>query len=135
MFSGLTLEEILFGDLTANRGEEAIAVLRYDTGGTMNWHVLYMFEWQAGSPIAVMVLRTGDRSDQGLSHAAIENGQLVVELYDPKLQTGLCCSSGIKRTRYKWNGQTFSRVGPVVRAKAKSVSRRRVNVFGIPVDR
>jgi hypothetical protein len=135
IFSGLTLEETLFGDLTGEGGEEAIAVLRYDRGGTMTWHVLYLFAWQGNSPKVIAVLHAGDRSDRGLSHVVIENGQLVVELYDPTLQTGLCCSSGILRTRYQWNGRTFRRVGPVVRAKAKSVSRRPVNVFGMPVER
>ena len=135
IFSGLTLEETLFGDLTGDGGEEAIAVLRYDTGGTMNWHVLYMFAMESKGPKVLAFFHAGDRSDQGLSRVTIERGLLVVELFDPKKSTGDCCSSGILRTRYQWNGTAFRRVGPVVSFKAEHVSRRPVNVFGIPVER
>ena len=83
-FAGLTLEEVVCGDLTGDSKDEAV---------------------------------------------------LVVELYDPEKQEGDCCSSGLLRQQYRWDGQVFRKVGPMMRGSAKYWSRRRVSTFGLPIVR
>ncbi|MEP7366750.1 MAG: hypothetical protein ABI972_26120, partial [Acidobacteriota bacterium] len=134
-FSGLTLEEVLYGDITGDGAEEAVAVLRFDTGGTMNWHHIYVFKMRENLPRGIATYGTGERSSYGLHEITMQRQELVVELYDPATQLALCCSSGIERTRYQWDGRTFRRVGAVERAKAKSDSRRPIDFFGMAHDR
>ena len=54
---------------------------------------------------------TGDREYSGLYKVYGEQGQLVVELLDPKKMQGNCCSSGVVRTKYLWKDGRFEAVG------------------------
>src|SRR5260370_42327932 len=47
-FSGLTLESVQFGDVTGDGVDEAIVVLRFDTGETQYSHYTYIYSSEAG---------------------------------------------------------------------------------------
>jgi hypothetical protein len=134
-FSGLTLEEVVYGDLTGDSKDEAVAVVRYDSGGTQYYYWVYIYSADANGPKLLAYFRTGDRAAQGLYRVYLRNGKLVVELYDPEKQEGDCCSSGLLRQQYRWDGQAFHTVGPMTRGRARHESRRRVSTFGLPNGR
>ncbi len=133
-FAGLTLEEIVYADLTGDFRHEAIVVLRYDTGGTAYNYYLYIYTEGENGPQLIDSIGTGERAYGGLYRVYAERNRMVVEVYDGDKQVGACCSSGLIRTRYRWNGKKFVAVGKSERGTPKTVSRRRVNPFGTPLD-
>jgi hypothetical protein len=132
LFAGLTLESVEYGDLTGDQKDEAVVVLRYDSGGTQYHYYVYVFTAESGRVKLLACFRSGDRSASGLYQVAIEEGTLVVELYDPEGQQGSCCSTRIRRTRYKWTKHRFDVSGRVESGTPETTSRRPVNVFGLP---
>jgi len=130
LFSGLTLESVQFGDVTGDALDEAIVVLRFDTGGTQYAHYIYIYSSEAGNPKLKGYFHSGDRAASGLYKVYPKAGKLVVELFDPEKRSGDCCSSGFVRTRYRWHNRTFERVGPDEFRTAKAVSRVPVSIFG-----
>ncbi len=102
-FSGLTLEEVRFDDVTGEGQTDAIVVLRFDTGGTQYSHYVYIYTFAAGRPKLLAWFHSGDRAASGLYKVYGENGKLVVELFDPEKREGDCCSAGFLRARYQWH--------------------------------
>ncbi len=108
-------------DVTGDGEDEAIVVLKVETGGSAIPQLVYVFSWKGNGPELIWPFRTGDRADGGLKDLRPENGELVVELYGQdrfilgQTETGkitgdeeqLCCPTSFTRTRYKWNGNTF----------------------------
>jgi hypothetical protein len=82
--SGLTLESVDYGDLTGDGKDEALVVLRYDTGGTQFYYYVYIFTVQNEQVQLIGYFRSGDRSAAGLYAASIQSSDLIVELYDPE---------------------------------------------------
>jgi hypothetical protein len=108
-------------DVTGDGNDDAIVILKIETGGSAVPQLVYVFEWKSGRPELIWPFRTGDRADGGLKNVFAENGELVVELYgqdryllgqietrriDGDLEQ-LCCPTHFTRTRYKWNGKNF----------------------------
>jgi hypothetical protein len=133
-FRGLTFETASFGDLTGDGREDAIVVLRFDTGGTQYWHYVYVYVPAAGRAKLLGYFHTGDRAASGLYQVYAKGGNLVVELFDAEKRQGDCCSSGFVRTRYHWVQGKFDQVGPAESGTPKSPSRLPVSVFGIHQD-
>lgn len=118
---GLTLVTAKYMDLTGDGEDEAVIVLKVETGGSAVPQIVYVFEWKNGAPEKIWHFRTGDRSDGGLKNFFAENGMLIVELYGQdrfilgQVETGkitgdeeqLCCPTHFTRSAYKWNGSTF----------------------------
>lgn len=118
---GMTLVTIKYMDLTGDGADEAVVVLKVETGGSAVPQIVYVFAWKNGAPEQIWLFRTGDRADGGLKNFFAENGMLVVELYGQdrfilgQIETGritgdeeqLCCPTHFTRTAYKWNGSTF----------------------------
>ena len=125
-FAGLTLDEVIYGDLTGDTKDEAVTVLRFDSGGTQYFYWVYVYTTAGNQPKLLAYFRTGDRSAQGLYRVYIRDRSLIVELYDPDKQQGDCCSSGFIRGRYRWDGHVFATRGAIETGTPKSVSRRRV---------
>ncbi len=108
-------------DVTGDGNDEAIVVLKIETGGSAVPQIVYVFEWKGGRPELIWPFRTGDRADGGLKNIFGENSNLVVELYGQdrfllgETETGrigddleqLCCPTHFTRTIYKWNGKNF----------------------------
>lgn len=112
-------------DVTGDGQDDAIVVLKIETGGSALPQIVYIYEWKDDAPDLLWHFRTGDRSDGGLKDIRPENGQLVLELYGQdrfmlgEVETGkitgdevqLCCPTHFTRTVHKWNGKNFIRQG------------------------
>lgn len=110
-----------FGDVTGDGQDEALVIIKIETGGAALPQVIYIFEWKNNQPEMVWYFRTGDRADGGLRQMRAENGELVIELYgqdryifgdvETMKVTGdeeqLCCPTYFTRTRYKLTGSRF----------------------------
>jgi len=106
-----TFESVKYADVTGDGREDAIVVLDFHSGGTQQSLYVYIYSFVDGKPKLLAYCYTGDRAYSGLYRAYGEHGILVVELFDPEKRLADCCSSGLVRTRYKWNGQRFDAVG------------------------
>ena len=118
---GMTYVTSKFLDVTGDGADEAIVVLKIETGGGAIPQIAYVFEWKGGKPELIWPFRTGDRADGGLKDLRSENGELVIELYGQdrfvlgQTETGkitgdeeqLCCPLFFTRSFYKWNGKNF----------------------------
>lgn len=118
---GLSLVATKFLDVTGDGDDEAVVILKIETGGSAVPQIVHVFSWKDGKPVLVWPFRTGDRSDGGLKNIFAEGGNLVVELYGQdrfllgQTETGrigddleqICCPTHFTRTVYKWNGKNF----------------------------
>ncbi|MEQ1923613.1 MAG: hypothetical protein ABL952_13990 [Pyrinomonadaceae bacterium] len=118
---GLSYVATKYFDLTGDGEDEAVVVLKIETGGSAIPQVAYVFTWKDGKPELIWPFRTGDRADGGLKNVFAENGMFVVELYGQdrfllgEIETGkitddveqLCCPTNFTRSAYKWNGKNF----------------------------
>lgn len=114
-WEGFTLQSVNFAKLTGDEHEQAIVVLHYRSGGTQKTDYVYIYSLTAGKPKLLAYFHAGDRADSGLCKVFGENGRLVVELFDPEKRSGDCCSSGIVRTRYRWQHGRFDPIGAAER--------------------
>ena len=108
---GFTLESVSFADVAGQKQDDAIVVLHFNTGGTQQTDYVYIYTIAVGKPKLLAYFHAGDRAYSGLRRVYAEDGKLVVELFDPEKKSGDCCSSGIVRTRYKWQHGRFEAVG------------------------
>lgn len=134
-FSGLSLDGVQYVRLSMSHTEDAIVVLRYDTGGTQYHYWVYVYGDLRGKPKLLGFFHAGDRAAQGLYRVFAKDQILNVELFDPSHEEGDCCSSGYLDYQYRWNGQGFEAVGKPTSGRVDVKSRRPVSIFGLPVDR
>lgn len=118
---GLSYVTTKYLDVTGDAEDDAVVVLKIETGGSAVPQVAYVFTWKAGKPELIWPFRTGDRADGGLKDIHVENGEMIIELYGQdrfllgQMETGkitgdveqLCCPTHFSRTAYKWNGNNF----------------------------
>lgn len=118
---GMSYVATKFFDVTGDGQDEAVVVLKVETGGSAVPQLVYVFTWKDGKSELIWPFRTGDRADGGLKDVRGENGEFVIELYGQdrfllgQIETGkitgdieqLCCPTYFTRTRYKWNGNAF----------------------------
>lgn len=118
---GMSYVTTKYIDANNDAADDAVVVLKVETGGAAVPQLVYIFEWKDGKPELLWNFRTGDRADGGLKDIRTENGEVVVELYgqdrfllgqsETSKITGdeeqLCCPIYFTRTRYKWNGRVF----------------------------
>lgn len=133
-FAGLSFDEIAYGDVAGDSKEEAIVVLRYDSGGTQYHYWIYIYGMDPNRVTLLAYLRAGDRSYHGLYRVYLQNRILILEVYDPDYEESDCCSSGLLRSKYRWDGRGFIQVGRTEKDTPKVSSRRRVSLFGMPED-
>lgn len=114
-----------FGDVTGDGKEEAMVVVKIETGGSANPQIVYVFQWRENQPQMIAYFRTGDRADGGLKDLRAENGELVLQLYGqdryligeletmriPGDEEQICYPTFFTRTRYKWDGNVFKLQG------------------------
>ena len=118
---GMSLVTTKYLDVTGDGQDEALVVLKIETGGGAIPQIVYVFTWNNGKPELLWPFRTGDRADGGLKALRSENGELVIELYGQdrfilgQTETGkitgdeeqLCCPTYFTQSFYKWNGKNF----------------------------
>src|SRR5260370_34965863 len=110
-WEGFTLESVEFADVTGEGKKDALVVLHYASGGTQKTHYVYIYSFDDGKPKLLAYFHSGDRAYFGLRKVYGENGQLVVELFDPEKRSGDCCSSGFVLPRAKWHNGRLEAVG------------------------
>ncbi|QYO65630.1 hypothetical protein [Leptolyngbya sp. 7M] len=122
---GLSHVATKYFDATGDGEDEAVVILKIETGGSAIPQVVYVFEWKNDAPNLLWHFRTGDRSDGGLKDIRPDSGMLLLELFGQdrymlgEIETGkitgdevqLCCPTHFTRTWYKWNGKHFIRQG------------------------
>ncbi|MBE7515320.1 MAG: hypothetical protein HS105_01705 [Chloracidobacterium sp.] len=118
---GLSYVTTKFFDVTGDGQDEAVVILKIETGGSALPQIACVFEWKDDAPELLWEFRTGDRADGGLKNVYSEDGELIVELFGQDrfllgaIETGkitgdrepLCCPTFFTRTSYKWNGKNF----------------------------
>ena len=118
---GMSFVTAKYFDVTGDGVDEAVVILKVETGGSAVPQLVYVFSWKGGEPTLIWPFRTGDRADGGLKDVRAESGQVIVELYGQdrfllgQTETGritgdeeqLCCPTHFTRTAYKWNGNAF----------------------------
>lgn len=118
---GMTFVAAKFFDLTGDGEDEAVVILKVETGGSAVPQIVHIFSWKDGAPELLWPFRTGDRADGGLKNVSADGGNLVVELFGQdrfllgQIETGritddreqLCCPTHFTRSVYKWNGRDF----------------------------
>jgi len=92
--------------------EVAAVDVIYASGGTANWHYLYIYRLKDGEPERMGWLRSGSRADGGLLKVDFQNGLLVLDFQDPSKRDGDCCSDGYIRVTYRWQDGHFVEVLP-----------------------
>ncbi|MEO7540065.1 MAG: hypothetical protein ABIV21_08545, partial [Pyrinomonadaceae bacterium] len=78
---GLSYVTTKYLDMTGDGQDEAIVILKIETGGSAIPQVAYVFMWKDGKPEVIWPIRTGDRADGGFKDIRVEHGEAVVELY------------------------------------------------------
>lgn len=106
----LMIRSVTYGDLTGDGHDEAAVDLLCSSGGTANWHYLYVFTLANGSPMLLARLQSGSRAYGGLLKVAIEQKTLVLDFADADRRVGDCCSEGYIRVRYRWRAGRFVEV-------------------------
>lgn len=118
---GASIVNSKYLDVDGDGDEEAVVILKIETGGAAIPQLVYIYKSKDGKPELMWNFRTGDRADGGLKSIYVENGELVVELFGRdrfvlgQTETGkitgdeeqLCCPTHFTRTRYKYNGRNF----------------------------
>jgi hypothetical protein len=116
---GLSYVTTRYFDVNGDGSDEAIVILKVETGGSAIPQIVYIFDWKNSAPELIWYFRTGDRADGGLKDLRMENGLFTVELFGQdrfllgETETGkitgdeeqLCCPTYFTRTQYKWNGR------------------------------
>jgi hypothetical protein len=122
---GMSYVTTKYLDVTGDGEDEAVVVVKIETGGNAIPQIVYVFGWKDDMPHLIWHFRTGDRADGGLKDVRVENGLVVVDLYGQdrfifgQTETGrissdvvqLCCPTHFTRSTYKWNGTSFSLQG------------------------
>lgn len=92
---------ITFGDVDADKREEAIILSVCNTGGTGNFSEGFIYKLRNGRPTLLTRIAGGDRAYGGLRGAKVLNGLLVVERNDAGETGASCCPEFIKTQKYK----------------------------------
>src|SRR3954447_8242455 len=103
----LIVHKVTYGDLDGDGLDEAAVDLVFSTGGTANWHYLYVFTMKNGAPALLGILRSGSRADGGLVNVVIEKKALILDFADTGRRFGDCCSDAYVRVRYRRNAGRF----------------------------
>ena len=107
----LMVHSVMYGDLDNDGRPEATVNLLYGTGGTANWHYLYVFKLVNGLPTLLARLRSGSRADGGLLKVQIAENSLILDFANSNRATADCCSDGFVRVTYRWQSGRFVEVG------------------------
>jgi len=105
------LISVTYGDLSGDGREEAAVDLMYKTGGTADWHYLFIYALADGSPKLLGLLRSGSRAYGGLVKVAIHEHRLLLDFSDERKQIGDCCSEGWVRVGYRLRNGRFVETG------------------------
>jgi hypothetical protein len=100
-----------YGDVDADRVEEAIVLTVCNTGGTGNFSEGFIYKLRNGRPQVISSIAGGDRAYGGLVSATVKDGMLVVERNDPGENGASCCPEFIETQKYKMTNGKLIEVG------------------------
>jgi hypothetical protein len=132
-FVGLTFEDINYASFSADSAESAIVVLKYDSGGPPYHYWVYIYGFANGEPSLMGFFHAGDRAYNGLYRVFEKDHLLNVELFDPDLKEGECCSTGYIHYEYRWNGAEFEETGKPRKGMIDASAKRPFSIFGLPL--
>jgi hypothetical protein len=92
---GFTLQYVEYADVTGDGKEDAIAVLRYDSGAAQNINYVYIYTLANGQPKLLAYCHTGGGTHLGLRKAYGQRGQLVIEMLDRQSVPGTAVRRGL----------------------------------------
>jgi hypothetical protein len=107
---------VQYGDLTGDGVEEAVVVLGIITSGTARANIVFVYGLSEGKPARLWTYQTGDRGDHGYHNVSIENGELIIERYKPKIidyqgqKHDMSQSDTYVRDYYKWKRGRFDKL-------------------------
>lgn len=93
--SYLTLRSVTYGELNGDREDDVAVDLSFSSGGTANWHYLYVYSFDSGRPTLRSVLESGSRADGGLVRVEIRKGLLILDFQDTELRTRIVVRTGM----------------------------------------
>lgn len=106
---------VAFGDVNADKKEDAIVLSVCNTGGTGNFTEGFVYESKNGKPALLTRIPGGDRAHGGLREARVENGLIIVESNDAGENGGACCPEYIVTTKYRVKGDKLELSGAETR--------------------
>ena len=77
----LQLRSVTYGDVDGDRRRTAVDLV-YGSGGTANWHYLYVFKSVNGTVAPIAILQSGSRAYGGLVAVRIDQGLIVLDFAD-----------------------------------------------------
>ena len=106
----LLLTSVVYGDLDHDGRDEAVAAVRYGSGGTANWYYVYVWKSVKGKIAPVAMLESGSRAYGGLVEVRIDRGLFVLGFEDRDKRVGDCCSTGVIDVSYRLKDGSFIEV-------------------------
>ena len=118
----LSVGDVTYGDVTGDGQEDAIVDLCWETGGTAQLDVIYIYSMTKTKLRLLWAFETGDRADGGVKNVFARDGVLVIDLFGKDkiigtnlfasdgMNTGLCCPVVFTRTQYVLKGRRFRRI-------------------------
>lgn len=112
-FSGLS-----YGDVTGDGVEDAVVALFINTTGTQRPFCILAYTVEGKSPKLLWLHETGGGGGHGLRDYYVEDGQVVIEEYDPimgllngkEVQMTNGAANRYTRVYYSWDGNDFNPV-------------------------
>ncbi|HMF56112.1 MAG TPA: hypothetical protein VK619_07185 [Pyrinomonadaceae bacterium] len=108
--------EIAYGDLTGDRRDEAVIIVRSSAGGTGYFSNGFVYTLRHGRPVLLTEFDGGDRAQGGIESAKVRRGLLIVERAGGE---GLCCPEYVEITEYGWDGARLVQNGAVRRRELR----------------
>ncbi len=109
------VRQVLFGDLTGDKRDDAVVITLCNTGGTGQFADGFVYTMRDGKPVLIGTLGVGDRADGGIYDAEIRGGVLYVERFGHGEGAGACCPEYIETYPIRWNGSKLVDSGAVTK--------------------
>lgn len=108
------LANISYADLTRDGEEEAIITVVGNTNPNGSRGCTFIYTMGRAAPRLLWSFESGDRAYGGLRRIGAEDGDLVVEHYDPgpeeEFLGAMCCPTRFIRSRHRWDGRRFREI-------------------------
>jgi hypothetical protein len=112
--------DVVYGDLTGDREDEAVVITTCNTGGSGQFTDGIIFTMRRGKPAELDTLGMGDRAEDGIEGARIENGLLKVARYGKTTAARLCCPEYVETRAFRLRGAELVQVGKPTRKRFES---------------
>lgn len=115
--------KITYGDITGDSADEAIILTVCNSGDTAQFSEGFIYTLENGKPTLLTRFAGGDRAYGGLREARVENGLLVIEIYEAGEAGDVCCADFVVVYKGKWDGKSLREVGTEEKRKLNPTKR------------